>query len=224
MKTLKKNKLTRPKSLTNQTADALREGIINGTYDLGQNLSETKIAEDLGVSRTPVRESFALLEHEGLVVSRPQSGTAVFKLDETELEEFCDFRCLLEVRAMELCFNDGTGKLAKAWEKIAAKMQIAFDKNQTERYLALDIEFHNVLFEMSNNRYLINTYRTLSTKIIALRNRLGQSGRHLDKGLGEHLELAKLANKEITPIAVELMRAHTLHRDGSYWKTISAGV
>ena len=73
--------LERPRSLTDLVAEELRLGIINGQIELGSNLSEARIANDLGVSRTPVREALNKLETDGLLIVEPQRGSRVFSLE-----------------------------------------------------------------------------------------------------------------------------------------------
>ena len=80
-------KVRRPQSLTTLVTDQIRDLIISDKLALGEQLSEQDLSEQLGVSRTPVREAFQRLEMERLVEIRPQRGTYVFRCDITELRE-----------------------------------------------------------------------------------------------------------------------------------------
>lgn len=74
-------KFERAKSLTEAVTERLRDEIVNGGLGFGESLSETRIAARYDVSRTPVREAFACLSLEGLVITEPQQGTFVFTID-----------------------------------------------------------------------------------------------------------------------------------------------
>src|SRR5258708_37174119 len=89
-------RILRPRSLTAIVIDQIRDLIITDKLTLAEQLSENTLAEQLGVSRTPVREAFLRLESEGLVEVRPQRGTFVFQYDATELREILELREGLE--------------------------------------------------------------------------------------------------------------------------------
>ena len=85
-------KIKKPKSLTLLALEKIREGITRGEYALGAPLYEKVLAEDFGISKTPVREALVQLQHEGLVVVQPHSGTFVFELGDGEVGELCELR------------------------------------------------------------------------------------------------------------------------------------
>src|SRR5258708_2618505 len=95
-------RLARPRSLTEMVIAEIRELIVSGRLPLGEQLSEGALAEQLGVSRTPVREAFLRLETERLVEVRPQRGTFVFQYDATELREICELREGLETGCLPI--------------------------------------------------------------------------------------------------------------------------
>ena len=90
----------RPLSLVEATLNGIRGLIINGELSFGQQLTETYLQTSFGFSKTPIREALALLKAEGLVVSEVHKGFRVFKMDEKELSEFCEFRLALESQAL----------------------------------------------------------------------------------------------------------------------------
>src|SRR5579862_9332248 len=81
------SRIARPRSLSAIVVDRIRDLIVTGKLELGEQLSENALAEQLGVSRTPVREAFMRLEAERLVEVKPQRGTFVFRYDASELRE-----------------------------------------------------------------------------------------------------------------------------------------
>ena len=94
-------RLERPRSLTDLVTEHLRRWIITGEMELGSKLSEAKIARELDVSRTPVREAINRLEIEGLLNVEAQRGSFVFALSPGELGKLCDARICLEAAALK---------------------------------------------------------------------------------------------------------------------------
>ena len=86
----------RPLSMVETTMSGIRNLIINGKLSLGQQLTESYLQKSFGFSKTPIREALAQLKAEGLVVAEVHKGFRVFKMDEKELSEFCEFRLALE--------------------------------------------------------------------------------------------------------------------------------
>src|SRR5919204_2437086 len=88
---LRIRRIERPKSLAETVLAHLRSSIVHGDLELGQPLSERQLADELGVSKTPVREALAQLRNEGLVLIYPQRGAFVFTLSAREVAELCEF-------------------------------------------------------------------------------------------------------------------------------------
>ena len=97
--------LERPKSLRELALEHLRARIVDGTLQMGQVLSERTISEELGVSKSPVREALAQLRDEGLVHIEPQRGARVFSLSVAEVEQISDFRLVIETACFELALR-----------------------------------------------------------------------------------------------------------------------
>ena len=114
--------LERPKSLRELALEYLRNRIVDGTFQMGQVLSERKISEELGVSKSPVREALAQLRDEGLVDIEPQKGARVFTLSEEEVIQICDFRQAIESASFELALQRDPARLAKNMDRVVQKM------------------------------------------------------------------------------------------------------
>jgi DNA-binding GntR family transcriptional regulator len=85
--------------------EEVRSAILKGNLKPGDPLVEMDLSERLGVSRTPLREAMALLEHEGLIETIPYKGTFIASLDRKEVEDLYDLRMVLEIRALELAIG-----------------------------------------------------------------------------------------------------------------------
>lgn len=188
-------RLKRPKSLTEVVLHNIKEAILDGSVKLGEQLSELRLSESLGVSKTPVREALQELRRLGLVRITPKSGTVVFMPDARELSDIFDLRRLLENGAAERLFDRRYAETSADLAAVVRTMEAAIAAQDYRTYRRLDGDFHKVIVAGSGNAMLIATYDTLSLKIDALRNRgledLGVVGR----SMAFHLRLLDLLQK-----------------------------
>ncbi|UWQ90877.1 GntR family transcriptional regulator [Rhodobacteraceae bacterium M382] len=211
----------RPKSLTELVTENLRDRIVGGEFDLGEQLSEARIAKDIEVSRTPVREAINRLEMEGLLDIEPQRGSFVFNLEPYELAKLCDARVCLETTALTHAIRERPEDLAKALGACLDRMTAAREVGDDVEYLALDTLFHQCFFDCSDNRFLNDAYQTIALKMAALRNRLGHHPDHMAKSYREHLELVECVKARDTQKALEILTAHIDRKEGSYWNDVT---
>lgn len=207
----------RPKSLTELVTENLRERIVTGEFDLGSQLSEARIAKDLEVSRTPVREAINRLEMEGLLVVEPQRGSFVFNLEPDELAKLCDARVCLETAALSQAIRTNARELCRGLEACVNSMTAARDADDDAEYLAQDTVFHQCLFDCADNRFLNDAYQTIALKMAAIRNRLGRHPEHMSKSYREHIELLEAVRGNDEESALAILRSHIDRKEGSYW-------
>lgn len=182
--------LERPKSLRELALEHLRNSIVDGSLKMGQVLSERKISEELGVSKSPVREALAQLRDEGLVSIEPQKGARVFALSESEVTQICDFRQAIEIAAFELALSRDPNGLARDMGRVVKEMGRERTKGNEKEYLALDTSFHHLIFEHAGNDYLTASYTRYIGKIAALRTHLAKLPQHTDLSFDEHQKIA----------------------------------
>lgn len=209
--------LSRPKSLTELVTEQLRTWIVNGELDLGSHLSEARIAQDLAVSRTPVREAVNRLEMEGLLTVQPQRGTTVFSLGPEELAKLCDARVCLETTAMREAIRRNPDALHAALSPCVRRMTEARKADDVSAYLALDTEFHQHLFDFADNPFLNDAYQAIALKMAAIRNRLGRHPDHMTKSYNEHIAMTDSVRRRDIDAALAILRAHIDRKEGSYW-------
>ncbi len=181
----------RPKTLTAEVTQHIRQQIINGDIHLGAAISERTIAAELNVSKTPVREALAQLSNEGLVTIKPQSGVRVFTLSAREVREICVFRKALETAAIAIAMQNDPAALAQALQAVVDKMGAALEAGDQRRYLMLDNDFHQVFFDFCDNSYLTNSYVRYAGKIAALRTHLSIKPRHTSLSFQEHCQIVE---------------------------------
>jgi DNA-binding GntR family transcriptional regulator len=178
--------LERPKSLRELALVHLRDRIVDGSLKMGQTLSERSISEELGVSKSPVREALAQLRDEGLVSIEPQKGARVFSLSEAEVTQICDFRQAIETATFELALSRDPKGLQKDMERVVSNMEKERTAGNESGYLALDTAFHQLIFEHAGNDYLSASYTRYVGKIAALRTHLAKLPQHTELSFQEH--------------------------------------
>lgn len=214
----------RPKSLTELVTENLRNRILSGEFELGEQLSEARIAKDIEVSRTPVREAINRLEMEGLLIVEPQRGSFVFNLAPEELAKLCDARVCLETTALEQAILTHPERLHKELGACIERMTAAREAGDDVAYLTQDTHFHQCFFDCADNRFLNDAYQTIALKMAALRNRLGRHPAHMDKSFREHIELNAAVKDRDVAKALEILRAHIDRKEGSYWNDATGGL
>jgi DNA-binding GntR family transcriptional regulator len=200
--------------LTQVAYEKILKAIIYGWLDLGEPLSENDLARALGLSKAPIRESLGELRLKGLVVVVPQSGSYVFSPTAEQIGELCDFRSLLETRALRASMQTNSKTLLADLRSIVREMQEAYRLGNVFESKSLDTQFHSAIIRHSENRYLIQSYENIGYTIDALRHRFMDTAIFRNKAFDEHQKIiALLAANQITKAADVLQRhiARTKH-------------
>jgi DNA-binding GntR family transcriptional regulator len=184
--------IERPKSLTEIVLTKLRDQIIHGDLALGTALSERRIAEELRVSKTPVREALAQLKSEGLIHIYPQSGAHVITFSAAEIVDMCDYRLVVETAGLKMAMAHNHETLLEELSEIVRSMQKAHKKGATREYLEMDSAFHEAFFTNCGNKHLHDSYNLFSGKIAALRTHLAAKPGHTKLSLDEHLLMLEI--------------------------------
>ena len=200
--------IARPKSLKELALEHLRDSIIDGTLEMGQALSERGISEDLGISKSPVREALATLRDEGLVIIEPQKRVRVFTLSQEEVVQICDFRQAIETCVFELALSRNPEGLAEEMAEVVELMAQAQKQDDMKEYLALDTRFHQLIFKYAENHYLSASYERYVGKIAALRTHLSVLPQHTDLSFAEHQNIATAVQKKDMTAIKRLLAEH----------------
>jgi DNA-binding GntR family transcriptional regulator len=161
--------IQRPPPLAAIVEARIREAIMYGELALGEAVSEDRLATRLGVSRTPVREALAALSLQGLIAIQPQRGSFVFQPSEQDIADICDFRLLIERRAMALaCERDRPATLA-ALETAQAAMDRAEAAKDAAAAARADADFHQAFIARCGNALIAQAYTLVSGRVGAIR-------------------------------------------------------
>lgn len=200
--------IERPPSLTEFALQQLRDQIVQGDLKLGEQLSERALAEQLGVSKTPVREALFQLRTEGLVRIVPQRGAFVFTLSAAEVTAICEFRQALEAAAMRMAYQRDRFKLVGDLRAVLREMDKAVSRADRRAYLRADTAFHQVFFAHCGNSYLRDTYALHVGKVAALRTHLAVKPRHTEMSFAEHRQIADLLEKDDLESVLGVLDVH----------------
>ena len=132
----------------------LREAIITGRLVPGDRLMEIKLANEMGVSRTPVREAIRKLQAEGLVIMNARRGAVVAPINEEVMQELLEIRKALESLACQLvAVKSGSGDIQRLRD-INSDMRSAIDESDVDKITEKDVEFHETITELAANSHL----------------------------------------------------------------------
>jgi DNA-binding GntR family transcriptional regulator len=214
--------LERAPSLTDRAADEIRARIVQGVFRLGEPLSEITLANDLGVSKTPVREALLELKRQGLVEVHPQRGTFVFDMNAKDVDKLSEQRAILEIAALRLASAHNAVKLQARWEEIVGDMDVALQAKDAVRYRTLDGDFHLAMFVLSDNPFLLEAYKLIAFRVQALRNRLSLDSALNKRSFKDHVELTAMAVGGMKKRMVALMLSHIGSTRTHYLKELEA--
>ncbi len=157
---------TRRNVLSDHVYDALCQHIIEGKLIPGERLREAQVAEALGVSRTPVREAFARLERQNLLRKEASGAYYVQEWDRKTLWEVATLRAVLEGLGIRLACQNFSEEDYAALEEVIAKMDAAFERGDTDRLIALDIEFHHQLWVRADHALLQQALEEMKAQVL----------------------------------------------------------
>lgn len=141
-------------SLRTKIYHTLKNAILDGVYKPGESLIEMKLAKELGVSRTPIREALRQLELEGLVTSIPNKGVIVEGVSPQDVEDIYTIRKMIEGLAARWAAEKISDEQLKEVKDILDLMEFYTEKGNTEKLSELDSRFHDIIFQASNSRPL----------------------------------------------------------------------
>lgn len=178
-------------SLSSRVFSQLQNDILNGEYQPGDSLIETKLSEELGVSRTPIREAIRQLELEGLVRSIPNKGAVVKGISAKDIEDIYTIRMLIEGLAARWATEKITPEELKELKEAAELEEFYTAKNDLNHLLHFDSRFHDIIFKASKSKPLMHTLSTFHHYVQRARSMSLNSPERAQKALEEHKAILK---------------------------------
>jgi len=144
----------------------IKRKILQNEIDFGQGLKEEDFSRELGLSRTPVREAFIMMEKEGLVARSLGRGFHVQNFSMKDIHDFYEFRHILETASTKYIIANVTDKDVDEFSNFLQKVDIMIQKGRTGEALAAGLEFHIKIIEICQNELIINSLRNCYEKLI----------------------------------------------------------
>ncbi|MBS7527132.1 GntR family transcriptional regulator [Fusibacter paucivorans] len=174
------------KSLTSLIFDKIREDILNGRYSSGDKLVEIKLADELGVSRTPVREALKQLELDGLVDNIPNRGVVVKGITREDIDDILTIRLCIEGLVGQWAATRITDEEVKELDEIYDLMEFYTVKEDVDKLFELNTKFHETLYKATKSRYLEGVLKDFQLFIKSARNNSLKSAGRPNLALDEH--------------------------------------
>jgi DNA-binding GntR family transcriptional regulator len=195
-----------PRALYEEVAELLRQRIFRRELEPGSWIDEVKLAQEYGISRTPLREALKVLAAEGLVTMKVRRGAYVTEVSERDLSDVYHLLALLESDAAAVVAERATEAQVKELQKLHQELEAAV-KNR-DKFFAVNERFHMRLLELADNRWRDQMVADLR-KVMKLNrhNSLLKSGR-IQESLAEHAALMDALVRRDREAARERMQEH----------------
>jgi DNA-binding GntR family transcriptional regulator len=216
-------KLIEVPNLRERVYKALKEMIIIQEIPPGEKLDEDSLASQLGVSRTPVRESLYRLENEGIVKIIPRRGAFIVKHSKESINEILSVREVLEGLSAREAASHITDAALEVLESLSEKFSESNVRLLSKEYLQVDVKFHKTIIEASKNEWLISLMNILNDHIQMLRLRTVTFQGRPEQSLSEHRRILEALKAGDPLLAESLMREHINNVRESYLKNIEKG-
>jgi DNA-binding GntR family transcriptional regulator len=195
-----------PRALYEEVAELLRQRIFRRELEPGSWIDELKLAEEYGISRTPLREALKVLAAEGLVTMKVRRGAYVTEVSDQDLSEVYHLLSLLESDAAAVVAERATPAQRKELQALHRELEGAV--KDREKFFAVNERFHMRLLELAGNRWRNQMVADLR-KVMKLNrhNSLLKSGR-IEESLAEHRAVMEAIAKKDAAAAMQRMREH----------------
>lgn len=207
--------------LRTEVANLLRKHILNGDIQSGERLIEVEIAQQLGVSRMPVREALRVLESEGLIKQIPRKGIVVSEYTEDDIIEYYTIREALEICAIKIVIDKITKDEIDELKMYCSNAVKAHRENDTDKVCFWTSKFNERIYDscgmprlkeqISSTQKYLRTFRMVSFR----------EPNRTEKALAEHLEIIQLVESKNIEGAVKATSAHLKDAREAYlslWK------
>lgn len=153
------------KTLRERLVTTLRKAVLEASLPPGSRLVETKLAEQLGVSRGPLREAIFQLVEEGLLEQTPFRGTVVRSLSVEDIQEIYSFRVLLESFAFRLVWDKRTPEYLRTLDSRHRALAYAIYAGDQQQAIRREMDLHGLVYEFSGHRSLIESWNLMRGRL-----------------------------------------------------------
>lgn len=198
------------KSLNEAAYSIIRDKILHGGFELGSRIREDALAEEISISRTPVREAINRLVADGIIIKKSQRGLYLIDPDPEQIKDNIDIRISLEKLAVRKCIERATDEDIATISNSLEQFEKALDQKDYDTCNELDGKFHSLIAQMSKNDRLMSLLNDLSVFFQLVRHEEKRS-HPLEKNmctLREHRRIAEAITNRDIPAAKEAVEAN----------------
>ncbi|MBR5315667.1 MAG: GntR family transcriptional regulator [Firmicutes bacterium] len=173
-------------SLTDEIVDIIRERILKGEYKIGEKIKENRIATELKVSRTPIREAFKQLENEGLIDYIPNRGCFAKGFTRQDIEDIYAVRKSLEILAVEWAVTRINQEQIASLQEQSDLMEFYTARKDSKKVLEVNQSFHDVIYNATGSRFMAQVLRSYKEYIEQTRKVIFYEQDYLEEIFIEH--------------------------------------
>ena len=204
--------VSKPESMEQRRADSiaeqLEELIFNGTFADGDRLDEVRLAEQFGVSRTPLREAFQRLALSGLVELIPRRGAFVRQPGPVELMEMFEVMAELEAVCGRLAALRISEEALEKLREANSNCQAAVDARDSDAYYAENERFHRIIYQQSGNGFLAQEAAKLHKRLKPFRRQQLRFRGRMAQSMAEHEHIVRALEMGTSDLAADTLREH----------------
>ena len=201
-------KLDSYKPLRELVCENIRQAIIDGTFSPGERLMEIQLADEMGVSRTPVREAIRKLELEGLVLMIPRKGAEVAEITEKNMRDVLEVRKALEELAVQLACEKITAEEIEEMKKAAEEFRMILKNKDITEIAEADVRFHDIIYMATDNQKLILLLNNLREQMYRYRVEYLKREEAHPQLIAEHAAIIEYISKGEKKAATDVMCKH----------------
>ena len=194
-------------SLADQVFDELEKKILSGAYARGELLTESRLSDELGVSRTPIREAFFRLSQEHLIDISPK-GAYVLGITDEDIRDIYEIRVRIEGLASRLAAEKITEEGVDELRKALDLQEFYTQKGDPDGIRNMDDSFHQTIYRLCSSPVLRYTLEPLHRRIIKYRRASISARTRAEHSLKEHLEILEAIARHDADAAEELTIRH----------------
>ena len=206
-----KQEVTDKYSLRGRVFHKLRDDILSGKYEENEELKEVAIGEELGVSRTPVREAFRQLELEGLIQIIPNKGAYVTVITEKDVKDIYMIRSLLEGLCARWATEHITQEQMEEMEENVYLSKFHAQKGHLDQLAELDNRFHDIMYEACNSKMLEHQLKDFHQYVLRVRKKTLANKNRGPKSNEEHEEILQAIKAGDADRAERLANRHMIN-------------
>ena len=194
-------------SLADQVFEHLETDILSGKYQKGENLTESKLSLELGVSRTPIREALRRLEQEHLIEEAPK-GMVVVGISDKDLSDIFEIRAALEGKAAFLAAQNHTQDQLNIVREALEFQEFYLGKQDADRIKSMDSRFHETIYKMSGSAIFYDVLMPLHKKILKYRKASVTDSSRAAASVAEHRAIYEAILARDGDLASRLISEH----------------